>query len=251
MHDFDQLVREAIEIPFSGWEFSAIAGRWSQGRPPWNYNVRVRNQLARVASLLDLGTGGGERLASLQPLPPATYATEGYRSNLPVARRRLHPLGVRVLPIDADLRLRLPDASVELVTSHHTDFDTPEVFRVLRPGGRFITQQIGIRNYQELNEWFGVPPEPPGNDLSSARALAAEVAAAGFRIATEKEASYPEYFRDVGALVYYLRAVPWQVPGFSPERFQNSLRRIHREIQRRGRFRATAHRLLVVAEKPR
>ncbi|MFZ3356301.1 MAG: class I SAM-dependent methyltransferase [Thermoplasmata archaeon] len=250
MRDFEVLIREASETQFTGWDFSAIAARWRQGHPPWNYNARVRNRFAEAASLLDLGTGGGERLSSLQPLPRTTYATEGYRPNLSIARRRLRPLGVRVLSIDPNHRLPLPDASMDLVTSHHEDFDAREVFRVQRPGGRFITQQVGIQNYREINERFGVRPERPTNNLSSVRALAAEIAAAGFRIATHREARYSEYFRDVGALVYYLRAAPWQVPGFSPERYQKALQRIHKEIQRRGRFRVTAYRLLVVADKP-
>jgi SAM-dependent methyltransferase len=248
--DFERLVGEASEIPFTGWDFSAIRSRWSEGHPPWNYNIRVRNRFAEEASLLDLGTGGGERLASLQPLPRTTFATEGYRPNLEVARRRLAPLGVRVLPIEGDLRLPLPNESIDLVTSHHEDFDGREVYRVLRPGGHFITQQVGARNFHEINDQLGVTPASHTNQLADVRALSAEIAAAGFRILTKKESRYPGYFRDVGALVYYLRAAPWQAPSFSVDRFERALRRIHQHIQRHGRFEVTAYRFLVVARKP-
>ncbi|MGA8512977.1 MAG: methyltransferase domain-containing protein [Thermoplasmata archaeon] len=251
MGDFERLIREATEAPFSGWDFSAIAIRWRQGHPPWKYNARVRNRIAKADSLLDLGTGGGERLSSLQPLSPTTFATEGYRRNLRIARRRLRPLGVQVIPVGTDLRPQIPDTSGDLVTSHHKDFNATEVYRVLRPGGQFITQHVGIRNYHEINDRFGVAPEPPTNDVTGARALAAEIAVAGFRILTKKESHYLEYFRDVGALVYYLRAAPWQVPSFSPDRSQRPLRGIHREIQSHGRFRVTAYRLLVIAERIR
>ena len=42
-------------------------------------------------------------------------------------------------------------------------------------------------------------------------------------------------FVDVGALVYYLRAVPWFVPGFSVATHQESLLRLQQRLEyRRG-----------------
>ncbi|GGL48999.1 hypothetical protein GCM10014719_57780 [Planomonospora parontospora subsp. antibiotica] len=40
--------------------------------------VLLRGCLTGAPSLLDLGTGGGEFLSGLAPLPPRTAATEGY-----------------------------------------------------------------------------------------------------------------------------------------------------------------------------
>jgi hypothetical protein len=45
----------------------------------------VRACLEPRHSLLDMGTGGGELLASMAPLPDV-WATEGYPPNVPIAR---------------------------------------------------------------------------------------------------------------------------------------------------------------------
>lgn len=52
--------------------------------------------------MIDLGTGGGELLSHLAPLPPVTCATEGYVPNVPVAAKRLSALGVEVIQTYCD-----------------------------------------------------------------------------------------------------------------------------------------------------
>jgi hypothetical protein len=65
--------------------------------------------------LLDIDTGGGEVLASLQPLPATTVATEGWEPNLPVARDRLAPFGVDVRRHDGTDPLPARDGEFDLV----------------------------------------------------------------------------------------------------------------------------------------
>ncbi len=97
---FDDLVSEALSQEFTGWDFSWLKGRWKSGPLPWNYRQSVQDTLRQAGSLLDMGTGGGEFLASLAPLPALTCATEGYAPNVPVARARLEPLGVQVAAME-------------------------------------------------------------------------------------------------------------------------------------------------------
>jgi SAM-dependent methyltransferase len=80
------------------------------------------------------------------------WATEAYPPNLPVAAARLGPLGVRVVAVEEDARLPLPDAHFDLVINRHESFDPHEVRRILKPGGRFITQQVGGQDNVELNQ---------------------------------------------------------------------------------------------------
>ena len=247
MHDFDTLVRNAESLPIEGWSFRAIEGRLESGGPPWNLETIFRATVRPDSRLLDLGTGGGEYLASLAPLPPTTFATEGYPPNLPVARARLGPLGVRVLPIREDQKILLPNDSVDLVLCRHEAFDPSEVARVSVPGGTFITQQVGEENYRKLHQQFGVPPEEGYNDLETLDSFADEVARAGFSIQSQREAVYPHRFLDVGAVVYFLRMAPWEVPGFSIIRNRPELLAIDAEISSTGYWELAAQRMLIVA----
>src|SRR5579859_747197 len=100
---FDFLMAEAA-YPFEGWNFSHITktDRMAEAPLSWSYASKLLIRLRKAQSLLDMGTGGGEFLSSLQPLPPLTCATEGYAPNVPVARQRLAPLGVQVYEVGED-----------------------------------------------------------------------------------------------------------------------------------------------------
>jgi SAM-dependent methyltransferase len=247
--EFDRQVAEGNSWPFTGWDFSPIASRWRTRNPPWDYARILREKLRKATSMVDLGTGGGEFLASLGALPATCFATEGYRPNFVVAERRLGPIGVRVLPIGPDLHIGLPDQSIDLVACRHEDFSAAEVYRILRPGGSFVTQQVGTHNNIEFQKKFGAPTVRPTNNVASAVDFAHEISAAGLVVDLREEARYSNEFLDLAAVVFYLRAIPWEVPGFSVDRDRKALYEIYKEIRREGVFQVTAHRLLVVASR--
>ncbi len=84
--------------PMLGWDFSYLSRteRMTSEPLPWSYGSLVIAAMAEAGSMLDMGTGGGEFLSALRPLPPDTHATEGWAPNIPVARERLEPLGIAV-----------------------------------------------------------------------------------------------------------------------------------------------------------
>jgi SAM-dependent methyltransferase len=244
---FEELLEEALNEGFSGWDFSFMHGRWRESPPSWDYRALVIARCERAASLLDMGTGGGEFLASLPYLPADTSATEGYPANLPIARRRLGPLGVHVAPPLPDGDLPFADGRFDLVINRHEAYRASEVQRILRRGGRFLTQQVGGRDNVRLNHLLGATDERPYWDWTLARAVR-ELEEAGLRIVEARE-EYPEtVFLDVGAVVYYLNAVPWQIEGFSAEEYREGLWALHETIRKDGGLVVTSHRFLIEAE---
>jgi len=246
MNDFDRLISEAEQQSFSGWDFSYLAGRWQETLPSWDYRQIVIEYLANAASLLDLGTGGGEFLASLQPLPPKTCATEAYAPNIPIAQARLQPLGVEVFGITSDDSLPFANDSFDLIIDRHEAFSAPEVARILRPSGHFITQQVDGRYGIELNRALQ-SADPPYRDWSLATAVE-QLERVGLRIERQIEAMSQLHFLDIGAVVYYLKAAPWQVPDFSVDQYREPLRRIHQAIQAEGRFTVSSPHFLMIAQ---
>jgi len=68
--------RKEEKQPFSGWDFSYITDRIYEENTPWNYIQLIKKYLKNANSLLDLGTGGGEKLHELKDLfPSKTVAT--------------------------------------------------------------------------------------------------------------------------------------------------------------------------------
>jgi hypothetical protein len=128
---YDELIAEALTTELQGWDFTLLQGRVTEDPLPWSYGRLLLARLPDTASLLDLGTGGGEFLSNLAPLPPRTAATEGYPPNLPLARHRLEPLGVEVKPIGEDNLLPFP-VFLRLVSWRVPDFDVNRYAHSLR-----------------------------------------------------------------------------------------------------------------------
>ena len=236
-----------------GWSFSSMttAGRMGSEQLPWSYGSLVIPFMANATDMLDLGTGGGELLCNLRPLPANTHATEGWPPNVPVARERLEPLGVTVHGFGReDDPLPFADASLDLVINRHEAYDPVELRRVLRPGGTFITQQVGGKNDIDLNELLGAPPADDYSDWTLDRAMD-DLNRAGLIVVDSQESFPATRFYDIGALIFYLNAVPWQIEDFSVEKHRVQLYDIHVLIEQQGWLEVSGHRFLIRAEAPR
>ena len=245
---FNTLVAEALAHDFSGWDFSWSAGRWQEENPPWDYATIVRRRLVDARRLLDMDTGGGEILADLAPLPAESVAIERYPPNIAVAKARLEPLDVKVVtPDDAEL-LPFENEHFDLVINRHGDFHAPELWRVIRPGGRFITQQVGSRNCWQINQALGDEKRTDFNDWTLAHGLD-RLEAVGFEIERAEEAFPESRFFDIGAIVLYLTIIQWQIDDFSVDGYHDALLALHERIERQGPFIATDHRFLIEARK--
>ena len=224
MRTFDELVTEATSAPITGWDFSWLAGRSSVDRLPWSYRRVVAQHAAVAATMLDMGTGGGEQLSEISPRPRHTVATEAWPPNVPVAATRLRPHSIPVVwdegspdnTADASKdRGRLPfrSGAFALVINRHEAFRASEVARVLARGGTFITQQVDFHSYDALYELLGLDvPHERESWLPVARQ---QVGDAGLTVQQAVRGEERTQFHDVGAVIYYLRVVAWAVPEFS------------------------------------
>lgn len=244
---FNQFLN-AADRQFSGWDFSYISRtkREVESQLPWSYTSLLLPYLWQAESMLDMGTGGGEYLSRLQPLPARTAATEGYEPNIPVARGLLEPLGVKVHQVVEDEELPFADNEFDLIINRHESYSPSEVMRILKPDGCFITQQVGGDNDNDLNRLLGAPPMTEYDHWNLAYAVD-ELEAAGFEIVHQAESGMATRFYDIGAVVYYLNAVPWQIEGFTVDRYRGKLLDLHNHIQSRGYIDVAGSRFVVVA----
>jgi SAM-dependent methyltransferase len=198
--------------------------------------------------LLDMGTGGGEFLMTLGHPPKNTWVTERYAPNLALCRARLEPLGIMVKEIADDARLPFGDGTFDVIINRHEAFCPDEVFRVLKKGGFFITQQVGGSNNLNLCQLVmeGVEHRYPGYDLDF---CVAELKRIGFAIFHEDEVFLPVIFNDLGALVYYAKNVVWEFPNFSVDGCFEKLCCINEMIRKKGYIEGTEHRFIIVCKK--
>lgn len=99
------------------------------------------------------------------------------------------------------------DSAFDVVVNRHECFSPADLYRVLRPGGVFVTQQVGGGDADELRDVLDVDaPMLARWDLAEARR---QVEGAGLAVLASGEASLEARCTDVGALVAYVRSVPW------------------------------------------
>ena len=240
---------EEAQAHIHGWDFSHIHGRFQEEHGlPWDYRALVRQCLQDSRTLLDYDTGGGEFLLSLRHPFEKTAATEGDPPNVRLCRETLSPLGIDFRECSDPSAVPFPGESFDLILNRHGAFDPVELFRLLRPGGLFLTEQVGEDNDRDLVERVlpGTEKPFPHKNLQDQRAA---FEAAGFRILRGEEAYRPIFFYDLGAFVWFARIIQWEFPGFSVERCFNRLLAMQEELRQNGKIQGTIHRYLIVAQK--
>ena len=231
-----------------GWDFSWMDGHYTQPDTPWSLRDIITAHLQPGHRLLDMETGGGEFLLSLGHPPQKTAATEAYPPNVQLCRERLSPLGVDFRPAAGDGPLPFGDRTFDVVINRHGSFDPKEVYRVLKPGGLFITQQVGGMNDHGLVELL-IPGQNRSHSDFNARNIAEDFRRAGFTVETEREAFMPCRFFDVEALIWFARIIVWEFPGFSVDACFDRLLRAQQMIEQQGWVQGLTHRFLLVARK--
>lgn len=235
---------------FKGWDFSYIAKRSKEERTPWDYMRMAKALVRKSVAVLDMETGGGERFAEFAPLPRHAVAIEGYHPNVAVARKRLKPLGGKVIENNNN-KLPFKDSEFDLILNRHGRFNEQickEAFRILKPGGIILTQQVDYRDLSELKRIFGSPLKWKTNNLKD---MKRNMARAGFKAEIAKEWKGKYTFNDVGSLVYYLKAIPWIVDDFSVKNHAKQLEKLQKKLERNGKLEFTVRRFLLKAKKPK
>lgn len=244
----EQWKREEIE-PFSGWDFSHLDGRTWSDPMPWSYERIASALMAQSEAALDLGTGGGERLMAMRDVFPARVAaTEGYEPNFLLAQERLGPLGVQVERAQDGMENPIPFGSEEfdLVICRHTAYNIAEVERILKPGGVFCTQQVSYPDLADLQEAFGTESQWPYWTLQYALGL---LESTSLVVEVAWDWIGKTTFTDVGAVIYFLKAIPWIVEGFSVDTHLPYLRRLQERLEREGKLMFQTSRMILQVRK--
>jgi SAM-dependent methyltransferase len=230
---------------FTGWSFTKDSWRRLGPKLPWDYKSLVL-EAARIAnSVLDMGTGGGEFLAQISPnLPNNIVATEEWSPNVPVAKGKLSKLGIETVHCKS-VELPFKVESFDLVINRHEELDPTEVARIIRPGGRIITQQVGRDNWKELRTYF-----PNKTDFGDHRKRYAEgFQSQGMRITTNLSFDYKVAYGELGDFVFMLVVTPWTIPGFNLERDVDALLSLSRDCTTENGLELTESRYLLIADK--
>lgn len=228
-----------------GWTF-AYEPAALDAPEPWDYVARARELAGGASQVVDLGTGGGEVFARiLAGSQCRAVATEGWAPNAAVAARRLGPMGVPVVHV-SNLALPFAAERFDLVLDRHEELAPAEVARVLRPGGRALTQQVHPDYHAELRAFFPRMTVFERHDVTYPRGFAA----AWLEVVDLRHHSRRVAYRQLGHLVYFLVAAPWTIPDFDLDADLEALLAVEQQLGGPDGIELTDPRYLLEARKP-
>jgi len=248
----DQLRRIAATVSERrGWDFSAVCE--AREPVPWDYAQVVRRYLQPSSHVLDVGTGGGERFLALAHnfdsgvgVDVDPRMVEVARENTPAALR--DKVSFQVMRAEA---LQFADATFDLVLNRHSAEHAGEVVRLLRPGGYFITQQVGARNTHNICTLFGCGPggsyaEAPSQTLT---VLADAFQERGCRIICRAAYDVRYWFLDLESLIFWHQAIPLP-EDFDIEKYWRQVAQIISTYRTPRGIETNEHRELLIVQKP-
>lgn len=236
------------QATFKGWDFSYLENRWDDEELPWNYEVILKKYLKSDYKLLDMGTGGGEFLLSLNHPYSNTSVTEKWIPNVKLCKQKLEPIGIQVKQVFNDSELPFEDNTFDIIINRHESFDIKEVERILKPEGIFITQQVGGKNNEILSKALIDNFNPLYADNTLDNTLK-NLENSLFKILYANEYFPYLRFKDIGAIVYFAKVIEWEFPNFSVEDCFDKLCKLNEDINIKGYIESFEHRYIVVCKK--
>lgn len=232
------------------WKAENAGGSYAAEPPPWDYRAKVLDFLKPGTRLLDMAPGDGEFLLSLEHEPGLTAAVEGREPWFELCQKRLAPLGISVKKYAGapGEEMPFPDGSFDLILNRQAPYDVKELWRVLAPGGFFLTQQAGGQNSRFLAKRLLPEKNRPGMDFNLENELP-KFRSVGFRIMYRNQAYPVGRFTSLNVLRSHAESFPELFPGFSAEACLPQLLSLQRELEQRGFLENQEHWFILIAKK--
>lgn len=208
---FEELKRITASVgERQGWDFSRV--RDERDPVPWDYVDVVRRYLRPSDRVLDVGTGGGEKFLALAPYFGTGIGIDVSTEMIEAALENKSPSAADNVSFEVmnSKALQFTNAEFDVVLNRHCSVDVGESYRVLHPGGFFITQQVGGRNTQNICALFGCGPGGQYEQYPSQGVITIAEAfrQRGCRVVCTAEYDVRYWFLDVESLLFWLKAIP-------------------------------------------
>ncbi|MFP4478075.1 MAG: SAM-dependent methyltransferase [Candidatus Izemoplasmatales bacterium] len=247
--NIDKLI-EIEKRVFPGWDFKKINQKTKSQELTWDYKKIVDLYLKKEDTLLDMGTGGGEFLLTLNHPYKQTTVTEAYPPNVKLCKERLAPLGITVCENETDEKSIPKNKTFTMIINRHDAYHPVEVYNALEEGGYFITQQVGgLNNLYLSQKVLGYDYKNFEDNQWDLKHAKLSLESTGFKILFAEEAMSQVQYFDLETLVAYVSIIKWEFPGFNVKTNIDQLRKIEEEIKHKGYVEGQEHRFIIVAKK--
>jgi SAM-dependent methyltransferase len=225
-----------------GWNFSVM--KTLREPIPWEYGDIVRKYVKQTDSVLDIGTGGGERFIELAGSFGKGLGVDIDPEMVTVATKNAEGVQNVAFAVD-DASLASISDSFDVIINRHCLLDLTAVTKHLKKDGYFITQQVGEKNMENIKLAIGGTIDMPVITRD-------QVVASGLNCIAFCEYNVEYVVQDIESLVFWLKALDMlhsDINGSKAVADAETLNSIlHGNVDERG-FITNEQRFLVVAKK--
>ena len=137
-----------------GWDFSMLKYELIDNSD-FKYFDEINKQVTGESILLDIGTGGGEKLTRLiSNNCLLKIGTDFSKEMIKTANENNKNNRIKFFKMDSE-KIKFPDDFFDIICARHTPFKFNEIVRLLNDNGTFFSEQIDEDDCKSLKELFG------------------------------------------------------------------------------------------------
>lgn len=140
----------------NNWDFSSIK-RTEEILTDWDMYDIIRGIVTKESKILDLGTGGGEKVLKHFADVKEVLGTDYSEAMIETARKNLEKSGKENISFRVmdNLAMDTPDDYFDMVVARHTVAEPAQIYKTLKPGGMLIVRGVDQLDCWELKRKFG------------------------------------------------------------------------------------------------
>ena len=190
------------------WNFDEFNIK-SESLTNWELYDILANIATKDSRILDLGTGGGEKVLQRFPVVKEILATDFSEEMLKTANRILVKSGRTDVTFRFmnNLEMDTPDDYFDIVVARNTVTDPKQIYKTLKPGGTLLVHGVDMHDCWDLKLLFG-----KGQGFHDKKPISVvdfeNIIKAGFKDVELVPICEREYFDDVEKFKKFLKKVP-------------------------------------------
>ncbi len=203
------------------WDFSKFEIE-TESLTKWDLYEELRKYATPDSRILDLGTGGGEKVLECFPDCREILGTDFSEGMIETAKKNLLASGRKNISFRLmdNLAMDVPDDYYDIVVARNTVTDPKQIYKCLKTGGYLLIHGVDRDDCWNLKLLFG-----RGQGFHDKKSMSLtdyeNVIAAGFKDVELIPLYEREYFKDEKTFREFLKKVPI-IDDFSEENFDNT-----------------------------
>lgn len=175
----------------------------------WDFYEELKKATDENSKVLDLGTGGGEKVIQCFPEVKEILGTDLSTEMIKTAQKNLEKSGRRNITfrIMDNLAMDVPDEYYDVVVARNTVTDPKQIYKALKKGGTLLIRGVDRDDCWSLKMLFG-----KGQGFHDTKPISIidyeNVLKAGFKDVELIPLHEREYFKDKEKFVKFLKKVP-------------------------------------------